>query len=92
MSCASDFSNGGLLDALLYISCNLSILRLSILQMRAPFGLCSEVCVGFVGCCVSLYRLVGWMYRSRLIGVVENIRLANLHPSGVVRFTGGLFS
>ena len=30
MSCASNFSNGGLLAALLYISCNLSSLRLSI--------------------------------------------------------------
>ena len=57
----SDSSNGELLAALLYISCSLSNLRLSIVQMRVPSGLCSEVCVGFVGCCVSSYRLVGWM-------------------------------
>ncbi len=85
--CASDFSNGGFLAALLYISCNLSSLRLSIVQMRVPSSLCSEVCVGFVGCCVSSYRFVGW--RSGFIGVVENVRLANLNPSIVIGFFGG---
>ena len=58
--------------------------------MRVPCGLCSEVCVGFVGRCVSSYRLVGMMSRSGLIGVVENIRLADLHhPSIVIGFIKG---
>jgi hypothetical protein len=38
------------LAVLLYISCSLSSLRFSIVQMRVPSSLCSEVCVGFVGC------------------------------------------
>ena len=80
ISCTNYFSNGGLLAAWLYISCNLSSLRLSILQMWAPSGLCSEMCVGFVGCRVSSYRLVGWMSRSGLIGVVENVRFVILQP------------
>ena len=88
--CASDFSNGGLLAALLYISCNLSSLRLSIVQMRVPSGLYSEMCVGFAGCCVSSYRFFGWMSRSGLIGVVENVRLADLYPSIVIGFFGGV--
>ena len=89
MSCASDFSNGGLLPALWYISCSLSSLRLSIVQMNVPSGLCSEVCVGFAGRCVSSYRLAGWMSRSWLIGVVENVRLTDLHPSDFAGFIGG---
>ncbi len=36
------------------------------------------MCDGFVGCWVSSYMLVGLMSRSGLIGVVENVRLANL--------------
>jgi hypothetical protein len=52
--CASDSSNGGLLVVLLYISCSLSSLRFSIVQMRVhTSSLCSEVGVGFVGCWVS---------------------------------------
>ena len=50
MRFASDFSNDGLLAELLYISCNLSSRRLSIVQMIVPSCLCSEVHVGFVGC------------------------------------------
>ena len=92
MRCASDFSNGGLLAALLYISCSLSSLRLYFVQMRVPSCLCSEVCVGFVGCWVSSYWLVGWVSRSGLIGVVENVRLADSHPSMATGFIGGFFS
>jgi len=80
MSCASNFSNGGLLAVLLYISCILFSLRLSIVQMGVPFGLCSEVRDGFVGFCVISYRLVGWVSRSGLIGVVENARLTDFNP------------
>jgi hypothetical protein len=87
--CLSDSSNGGLLAMLLYMSCGLSSLRFPIVQMRVPFGLCSVVCDGFVGCWVSSYLLVGWMSRSRLIGVVENVRLVDLHPSFVIGFTEG---
>jgi len=90
--CASDSSNGGLLAVLLYISCSLSSLRFSIVQMRVPSGLCSEVCDGFVGCWVISYLLVGWMSRSGSIGVVESIRLADLHLSFVIGLTGGFFS
>ncbi len=78
MSCASDSSNGELLAEFLYISCSLSNRRLSIVQMVFPFSLCNEVCVGFVGCCVSSYRLVGWMSRSGLIGEVENVEICLL--------------
>jgi hypothetical protein len=61
-------------------------------QMRAPYGLRSVVCDGFVGCWVSSHLLVGWMSRSGLIGVVKNVRLVDLHPSFVMGFTGGFFS
>ena len=57
--------------------------------MRVPSGLCSELCVGFVGCCVSSYRFVGWMCRFGLIEVVENVSKADLHPSIVIGFLGG---
>ena len=90
MSCASDSSNGGLLAALFYISRSLSNLRLSIVQMSISSGMCSEVCVGFIGCCVSSYRLVWWMSRTGLIGVVENVRLTDLHPSIVTGSIGGV--
>jgi len=68
MRCASDSSNGGLLGILLYMSCSLSSLRFSIVQTRDPSGMCSVVCDGFVGCCVSSYLLVGWMSRSGCCG------------------------
>ena len=85
--CASDSSNGGLFDVLLYMSCSLSSLRFYIVQMRVPFGLCNVVCDGFVGCWVSSYMLVGCMSWSGLIGVVESVRLVDLHPSFVIGFT-----
>ncbi len=91
MRCARDSFNGGLFDVLLYMSCSLSSLRFSIVQMRVPSGMCSVVCDGFVGCWVSSYLLVGWMSRFGLIGVVENVRLVDLHPSFVMGFTRGFF-
>ncbi len=90
MRCASDSSNGGLLDVLLYMSYSLSSLRLSIVQIRVPSSLCSVVRDGFVGCCASSYLLVGWMSISGLIGVVKNVRLVDLHPSVVMGFTWGV--
>jgi hypothetical protein len=90
MRCASDSSNGGLLGVLLYMSCSLSSLRFSIVLMRVPSGLCSVLCDGFVGCWVSSYLPVGFMSRSGLIGVVENVRLVDLHPSFVMGFSRGV--
>ena len=77
---------------LMYISCSLSSVWLSIMPMWVPSCLCIEVCVGIVGCWVKLYLLVGIMSRSGLIGVVENVKLADLHPSIVIGFTGRFFS
>jgi hypothetical protein len=59
-----------------------------IAHMRVPSGLCSEVFVIFVGCCVSSYRLFVWISRSGLIGDAENVRLTDLHPSIVTGFIG----
>jgi hypothetical protein len=88
--CASDSSNGGLLVVLLYMSCSsLSSIRFSIVHTRVPSGLCSVVCDVFFWCWVSSYLTVGWMSRSGLIGVVENVRLTDLHPSFVIGFTWG---
>jgi hypothetical protein len=82
-------SNGGCLAVLWYMSCSLSSLRFSIVHMRVSSCVCSVVCDGFVGYWVSSYLLVGWISRSGLIGVVENVRLVDLHPSFVIVFTGG---
>ncbi len=54
-----DSSNGGLLGMFLYMLCSLSSLLFSIVYMVAPSSLCSAMCVGFVGCCVSSYLFVG---------------------------------
>ncbi len=59
------------------------------MQLVVPFGVCTRVCLDFVGCWLSSYRLVGWMSRPGLIGVVENVMLADLHPSIVTGFSGG---
>ena len=75
---------------LLYMSCRLSSLRFSIVQMRVPSGLCRVVCDRLVGCWVSSYLLVGWMSRSGLIGVVENVRLVDLYLSFFMGFTRGV--
>jgi len=53
MCFARDSSNVGFVGMLLYMSCSLSNLMYSTVQMVVPPGLCSVVCVGFVGCCVS---------------------------------------
>jgi hypothetical protein len=53
MSFARDSLNGGFAGILLYMLCIFSNLMFSIVQMLVPSSLCSEVCVGFVGCCVS---------------------------------------
>jgi hypothetical protein len=93
LRCASDSSNCGLLGVLLYMSCSLSILRFSIVQTRVPAGLCSVIFDGFVGCWASLYLLVGWMSKYGLIGIVENVRLVDLHPSFMMGFSEeGFFS
>ena len=60
------------------------------MQIRVPTGLCSVVCDGFVGCWVSSYLLIGWMSRSGLIGIVENVRFVDLHPYFVMGFTSGV--
>ena len=77
---------------LLYMSHSLSSLLFSIVPMRVPTRMCSVVCDEFVGCWVSSYLLVGWMSRSGLIGVVEDVRLIDLHPFFVMVFTMGVFS
>ena len=50
-----------------------------------------QCCVGVgvccVGCCFSSYRWVGRVSRSGLMGVVENVRFGNLHPSVVLGLT-----
>ncbi len=53
MSFARDSSNGGFVGMSLYMPCNLSNLLFCGVQMVVSFGLRNEVCVGFVGCCVS---------------------------------------
>ncbi len=73
------------------MSYNVSSLLLSIVHMVVPSGLCSVACDGFVGCWASSYRFVGCMSRSGLIGVMENVRLVDLHPSVVIGFSGGVF-
>ena len=53
MSFVRDSLNDGFVGMLMYMSCSLSDLLFSIVHMVFPSGLCNEVCVGFVGCCVS---------------------------------------
>jgi len=87
MSLARDSANDGLVLSCLYMSWSLSSLMFSIVHMDVPSGLCNVVCVCVcvccVGCCDSSYRLVGCVYRSGLMGVVEKVRLRDLHPSSV---------
>ncbi len=74
-------SSGGLVGVLLYMLCSLSSLLFSIVHRGVRFGLCGVVCVDFVGCCVSSYRLFAWVSRSRLmVVIVENETLTDLHP------------
>ena len=51
---------------------------------------CKCVCVCCVRCSVSSYRWVGCVSRSGLIGVVEKVRLGDLHPSLVFGLTWGV--
>ena len=90
MSLARDSANGGFVLSCLYMSWSLSSLLFSIVHLVVPSGLCSVVCVFCVGCCVSSYRWVGCVSRSGLIGVVEKVRLGDLHPSVVFWLAGGL--
>ena len=55
-----------------------------------PSGLCNVVCMCCVGCCVSSYRWVRCVPRSRLMGVVENVRFGDLHPSVILGLTWGV--
>jgi hypothetical protein len=75
MSLARDSGNGRFVFSCLHMSWILSSLLFSIVHMVMPSGLCSVVCVFSVGCCVSSYRRVGCVYRSGLLGVVEEVRL-----------------
>ena len=90
MRLAMDSANGGFVLSCLYMSWSLSSLLFSIVHMIAPSGLCSVVCVFSVGCCVSSYRCVGYVYRSGFIGVVDKVRLGDLHPSTVFGLAGGV--
>ena len=92
MSLARDSANGGFVLSCLYISWSLCSRLLSIVHIFVPYGLCSVVCVCVcnVGCCENLYRWVGYVSRSGLRGVVENVRLGDLHPSVVFWLDGGV--
>ena len=81
ISLAKDSANGGFVLSCLYISWSLSSRLLSIVHIVVPSGLCSVVCVCSVGCCDSSYRWVGCVSRSGFMGVVETVRLGDLHPS-----------
>ena len=90
MSLARDSANRGFDLSCLYMSWSLSSLLFSIVPMAVPSGLCSVVCVFCVGCFVSSYRWVGCVFRSGLMGVVEKVRLGDLHPSAVFGLTWGV--
>ena len=87
MSLARDSANGGFVLSCLYVSWSLYSLLFSIVHMVVTSGLCSVLCVFSVGCCVTSYRWVGCVSKSGLIGVVENVRLGDLHPSAVFGLT-----
>ena len=83
MSLARDSANGGFVLSCVYMSWSLSSLLFSIVHIYVPSGLCSVMCVFNVECCVSSYRWVGCVSMSGLIGVVEKVRLGDLHLSVV---------
>jgi hypothetical protein len=85
---ASDSANGEFVFVLLYMLYSLSSRLFSMVHMVVMSGLCMAVCVYFVGCCVRSYPLVDWVSRSGFMGVVENVRLGDLHPSLVPGFSG----
>jgi hypothetical protein len=68
-----------------------SSLLFSIVHMVVPSGLCSVWCVCFVGCWVGSYRFIGCVSISGMIGVVEYVRLFDLHPSIVIALSGDVF-
>ena len=90
MSLARDSANGGFILSCLYMPWNLFSLLFSIVHMVMPSGLCNVVCVLCAGYCVSSYRWVGCVSRSGLMGVVEKVRLWDLHPSSVFGLTWGV--
>jgi hypothetical protein len=90
MRLAKGSANGGLVLSCLYMSWSLSSLLFSIVHMVLSYGLCSVVYVCYAGCCSSSYRLVGCVSRSGLMGVVEEVRLGDLHPSSVIGLTLGV--
>jgi hypothetical protein len=90
MSLARDSANSGFDLSCLYMSWSLSRLLFSIEHMVVPSGLCSVVGVFCVGCCISSYRWVGCLSRSGLMGMVEKVRLGDLHPSTVFGLTWGI--
>ena len=83
MSLAKGSANGGFVPSFMYNSWSLSSRLFSIVQMVVSSGLCSVVCVCSVGCWDSSYRWVGCVSRSGLMGVVEKVRLGDLHPPSV---------
>ena len=90
MSLARDSASGGFVLSCLYISWSLSSRLLSIVHIVVPSGLCCVVCVCSVRCCDSSYRWVGCVSRSGLMGVVEKVRLGDLHLSSVLWLVGGV--
>ncbi len=92
MSLARDSANGGSVLSCLHISWSLSSRLFSIVHIVVPSGLCSVVWVCCVGCCDNSYRWVGCVSRSGFIGMVENVRLGDLHPSVVFWLDGGCIS
>ncbi len=74
---------------LLKKSWSLSIRLFPMVHIITPSSLCKVLCIGFVGNCFSSYPFVGWVPRSRCMGVVENVRFGDLHPSLVYEFSGG---
>ena len=87
MSLTRDSANGGFVLSCLCMSWSFSSLMFSIVHMVLPSSLRSVVCVFCVGCCVNSYFLVGCVSKSGLIGVVEKVRLGDLHPSAVFVLT-----
>ena len=74
MSFARNSSIRGSVGMLYYMSCSLSNLLFSIVQMGVPSGLCNEVCVGFVGCL--------WVRSDLLVGYLNFYLLVFLRKWG----------
>jgi hypothetical protein len=50
------------------------------MHMVAPSDLCKVMCDCFVGCCLSSYLLIDYVSMSKLMSVVENVRLCDFYP------------